>query len=314
MMIKLVVSKNDSNQTLINFLKKTFNDAPLSQIYHLFYKKKIKVNDKRVTNFKYLVQENDVIYLYDNKLIVKNKSEIVNPNLKPEIIYQDQNIIVVIKDHGITIHSPNSQSLDNIVRYYLAQKEPELFNSQTFTISHLYRLDKLTKGLVIYPKTKIAQQNLIQAQLNNDITKKYLAVCQGNLKKELNISGFIYHDEVQEKMIFTKTKIAGAKSCQTIIKPLKTLNGFTLVECQLITGRKHQIRASLAYLKLPIVGDQKYDSTIEMPKQIMLFAYYLSFQNLPVPLAYLNGKIIILSTLKSQLEAMMTAKFKDNKK
>ncbi|MCL8209523.1 RluA family pseudouridine synthase [Spiroplasma attinicola] len=309
MMIKLVVNKNDSNQTLINFLKKTFKDAPLSQIYHLFYKKKIKVNSKRVTNFKYLVQENDVIYLYDNKLVIKNKSEVINPNLAPEIIYQDQNIVVVIKDHGITIHSPSNQSLDNIVRYYLAQKEPELFNSQTFTISHLYRLDKLTKGLVVYPKTKLAQQNLIQAQLNNNITKKYLAVCQGNLKAALNLNGFIYHDEKQEKMIFTKDKITGAKSCQTMIKPLKMINDFTLVECQLITGRKHQIRASLAYLKLPIVGDQKYGSIIIMPKQIMLFAYYLSFQNLVAPLEYLNKKIIVLPNLQSQLEQMMVTKF-----
>lgn len=310
MMIKLVVSKNDSNQTLINFLKKTFSSAPLSQIYHLFYKKKIKVNEKRVTNFKYLVQENDVIYLYDNKLIVANKSEIVNPNLQPEIIYQDQNIIIVVKDHGITIHSPSSQSLDNIVRYYLSQTQPELFNSQTFTISHLYRLDKLTKGLVVYPKTKIVQQNLIQAQLNSDIIKKYLAVCQGNLKATMTLSGFIYHDEEQEKMIFSKTSVAYAKSCQTIIKPLKTLNGFTLIECQLITGRKHQIRASLSYLKLPIVGDQKYGSNYQMPKQIMLFAYYLSFQNLVAPLAYLNKKIIILSALKPELEKMIARKFK----
>lgn len=311
-MIKLVVRKDDSNQTIINFLKKTFSDAPLSQIYHLFYKKKIKINDKKITNFKYLVQENDVIYLYDNKLIVKIKSEIINPNLKPEIIYQDQNIIVVVKEHGITIHNPSNQSLDNIVRYYLWQTQPELFNSQTFTISHLYRLDKLTKGLVVYSKTKIAQQNLIQAQLNKNIIKKYLAVCHGSLKKELNVSGFIYHDEEQEKMIFSKNKIGSAKTCQTIVKPLKTLNDFTLVECQLVTGRKHQIRASLAYLKLPIVGDQKYGSNYQIPKQIMLFAYYLRFQNLVAPLEYLNQKEIILSALKSELGKMMETRF--NKK
>lgn len=309
MMIKLVISKNDSNQSLINFLKKTFSDAPLSQIYHLFYKKKIKVNDKRVTNFKYLVQENDVILLYDHKLVIKEKTTIINPNLAPEIFYQDKNILVVIKDHGITIHSPSSQSLDNIVRYYLSQTEPELFQSQTFTISHLYRLDKLTKGLVIYPKTKVAQQILIQAQLTNNITKKYLAVCQGNLKNEIALSGFIYHDEVQAKMVFSETKVAGAKSCQTIIKPIKTINSFTLLECQLVTGRKHQIRASLEFLRFPIVGDRKYGSTIQLSKQIMLFAYYLSFHNLTAPLETLNKKIIIWSDLQQQLEVIMKAKF-----
>lgn len=300
-MIKLIVQENDSNQTLINFLKKTFKNESLAKIYHLFYKKKIKVNDKRVTDFKYLVQTNDVILIYDQQLTLSSKEPLVNPEIKPEIIYQDKQLLIVVKDHGIVTHSPTSQSLDNIVRYYLSKKEPKLAENQTFTISHQYRLDKLTKGLIIYPKTKVAQQVLTKAQNNNAITKKYLAVCQGKLTKPMTIDGYIYKDETKQKMVFSKKKVSHSKTCQTVIKPVKLINGFSLVECQLVTGRKHQIRATLEYLKMPVVGDQKYQSEYFLRDKILLFAYYLSFQNLDEPLAYLNNQEIVLSNLSPHL-------------
>lgn len=309
-MIRIVVTENDSHQTLINFLKKSFKNASLAKIYHLFYKKKIKVNDKRITDFKYRIQVDDVILIYDRELTLTSKETLVDPKIEPEIIYQDQQILVVNKDHGVVTHSPTSYSLDNIVRYYLEKKEPNLFDNQTFTISHQYRLDKLTKGLIIYPKTKIAQQVLTKAQNDNKIIKKYLAVCQGKLTKELDVSGFIFKDEANQKMVFTKRQIRRAKSCQTIIKPLKVTDNFTLVECQLVTGRKHQIRATLETLNLAVVGDQKYGSNIVLKNQILLFAYYLGFQDLEQPLAYLNKKTIVLSDLQKQLEKMIKQGFK----
>lgn len=308
-MIKLIVQENDSNQTLINFLKKSFKQDSLAKIYHLFYKKKIKVNNKRITDFKYLVQTDDVILIYDNQLTVVSKATIINPEMKPKIAYQDQQILVVVKEHGIVTHSPTNQSLDNIVRYYLSQKEPKLFENQTFTISHQYRLDKLTKGLVIYPKTKIAQQILTKAQAENNIVKKYLVVVAGKLEQEKTVSGFIFKDEANQKMVFSKKQLRNSKDCQTIIKPLKVINNFSLLECQLVTGRKHQIRATLAYLNLPVVGDQKYGSEYYLKNQILLFAYYLNFKNLESPLKYLNEKKIVLLDVRSELEKMMKTGF-----
>lgn len=308
-MIKLIVQENDSNQTLINFLKKSFKQDSLAKIYHLFYKKKIKVNNKRITDFKYLVQTDDVILIYDNQLTVVSKATIINPEMKPKIAYQDQQILVVVKEHGIVTHSPTNQSLDNIVRYYLSQKEPKLFENQTFTISHQYRLDKLTKGLVIYPKTKIAQQILTKAQAENNIVKKYLVVVAGKLEQEKTVSGFVFKDEANQKMVFSKKQLRNSKDCQTIIKPLKVINNFSLLECQLVTGRKHQIRATLAYLNLPVVGDQKYGSEYYLKNQILLFAYYLNFKNLESPLKYLNEKKIVLLDVRSELEKMMKTGF-----
>ncbi|MGL5268411.1 MAG: RluA family pseudouridine synthase [Spiroplasma sp.] len=308
-MIRLIIKEHDSNQTLLNFLKKSFKNESLSKIYHLFYKKKIKVNNKRVTNFKYLIHKDDVILIFDQKLTLATKEKLINPEIKPEIIYQDKNILVVLKEHGVVTHSPTNKSLDNIVRYYLLQKEANLFNSQTFTISHQYRLDKLTKGLVIYPKTRLAQQSLAKAQANNDIIKKYLVVCEGKLTKDMVVSGFIFKDELHQKMIFSKKKVNNSKSCQTIIKLLKMIGNFSLLECQLVTGRKHQIRATLSYLDLSIVGDKKYGSQYQLKDQIMLFAYYLTFQNLSEPLVYLNQKKIILPFMQNKLEKLIVENY-----
>lgn len=308
-MIKLVVNKNDSNQSLINFIKKSFKNDSLSRIYYLFYNKKIRVNNKRVTDFKYNLQENDLIEIYDNTLTLTiNQNQKINPQPEIDVIYEDEEILVVNKDHNILVHSVNDLSLDNMVRYYFQEHHPEILNQQTFVISHQYRLDKLTKGLVLYPKTKIAQQILVRAQNNNDFIKKYYAIVEGDFTQEINAKGFIYHDELQQKMVFTKKKtLAFAKDCQTFIKPIYHKNNLTLIECQLVTGRKHQIRATLSYFNCPIVGDYKYDAQILVKEKIMLFAYALSFKNLPEPLEYLNKQVFSLENIKQDLIKMINS-------
>ena len=181
-MISLIVYENDSEQTLLNFLKKTFKKASLAKIYYLFYEKKIKINQKTVTNFKYQIKENDIIVIYDNMLTIpeKKRTIISDPGAKLLVHYEDDNIIIVNKPHNIMIHSVNLLSLDNMVRYYLQiQAQAQKINLSTFTISHLYRLDKLTLGLVVYPKNRKSQQVLLQAQNLKKIIKYYYAVVSG---------------------------------------------------------------------------------------------------------------------------------------
>ncbi|WP_339043573.1 RNA pseudouridine synthase [Spiroplasma endosymbiont of Apeira syringaria] len=168
-------------------------------------------------------------------------------------------------------------------------------------MSHQYRLDKLTKGLIIYPKNKITQNALHNATKNGQIIKKYLAICSGQLTKNLNISGYITHDELTMKMKFSIEPSEQSKSCSTIFTPIFNTKDFTLVECQLVTGRKHQIRSTLQFLNLPIVGDTKYGSTIVTPNKIALFAYYLSFNDLEEPFTYLNDQNFIIKDLKTDL-------------
>lgn len=124
---------------------------------------------------------------------------------------------------------------------------------------------------------------------------------QGQLTKNLNISGYISYDEAAMKMKFSLEPHEQSKSCSTIFTPIFSTKKFTLVECQLITGRKHQIRSTLQFLNLPIVGDTKYGSMIITPNKISLFAYYLAFRDLQEPLTYLNDQNFMIKNLKTNL-------------
>ncbi|CAG8755998.1 6518_t:CDS:2, partial [Cetraspora pellucida] len=142
--------------------------------------------------------------------------------------------------HGITM-----PSLDNAVRYYLAEKDPAEYQYQMdnfFVLIAAHRLDKLTKGLVIYPKNPSAKRVLYQAMADKrKITKKYLAISQ--------------------KMEFSpKSTNPQAKFCALEVKKINTKNNYQTLEITLHTGRKHQIRSILSYFGLPIVGDKKYVS------------------------------------------------------
>lgn len=300
-MTKLTVFANDADQTLINYLKKVFKTLTLSQIYRLFRTKKIRINNKTTTDFKYCLQEHDLIEIYESNLKVNYKPAKIAKQPPIALIYEDDNFLIVNKDHNIVVHQPYGSNLDNMVKYYLQQKNPKQMREQTFNISHQYRLDKLTKGLIIYPKNKMTQNAFYEANQNGKIIKKYLAICQGQLTKTLDVSGYIIHDEDQMKMTFTIQPSKHSKSCTTIFIPLFISKNFTLVECQLITGRKHQIRSTLQFLNLPIVGDTKYGSTITTPAKIALFAYFLAFNDLMGNLSYLNNQQFMINDLKSAL-------------
>ncbi|CAG8808961.1 4740_t:CDS:1, partial [Racocetra persica] len=209
-----------------------------------------------------------------------------------EIIYEDQNIMLVLKEHGITM-----PSLDNAVRNYLVEKNPAEYQRQIanfFILTAAHRLDKLTKGIVIYPKNPSTKRVLYQAIADkNKITKKYLAVCEKRPKKILPsyISGYLSKNSSEQKMEFSREPTnSQAKFCALEVRKVDTKNNYQTLEITLHTGRKHQIRSILSYFCLPIVGDKKYGSKIDLKDKIYLLAYKILFVNLPAPLAYLNGK------------------------
>ncbi|CAI2167683.1 18446_t:CDS:1 [Funneliformis geosporum] len=193
-MLSFVVHQVETDQTLISFLKKRFKTTSLSLIYKLFRTKKIKVDGENVRYYHYRLKAGEKIEIYDNYL--KQSNLVVYPpshsKVYFEIIYEDQNILIVLKEHGIPM-----PSLDNAVRYYLLKKDPIDYQQkikQLFVLIAAHRLDRLTKGLVIYPKNPLAKKVLYKAIGDKSkITKKYLAICENNPAKILPnyVSGYL---------------------------------------------------------------------------------------------------------------------------
>lgn len=298
--ITLTVKGNDVNQTIFNFMKKMFQTTSLSVLYKLFRNKKIKVNNKVVKERNYKLQLGDQILIFDKNLVVtERKQQIAGSDAVQEelvVVYEDENIVIVDKPHGVEMHSTFHSSLDGMVQNYLMQKGD--YHSQTdqsFVISHVHRLDKLTRGLVIYAKNKISL-DLLLSKINQKVVieKKYLAQCEGNIiEDEFTVTGYLAKDESQQKMIFRLTEQPNSKKAITYFKVVKRTINTTWLEVTLGTGRKHQIRASLSYLQHPIINDVKYGAKrITKEYMIGLYATTLMFHQLPEHLGYLNEKVI----------------------
>ncbi|CAG8684941.1 5333_t:CDS:2, partial [Racocetra fulgida] len=270
-MLNFTIRQEESDQTLISFLKRRFKTTPLSLIYKLFSTKKIKVNGENIRYYHHRLKAGEQIVIHDNYL----KTAVAKTTIFPlsqskvyfEITYEDPNILIVVKEHGITM-----LNLDNDVRHYLAEKDPTEYRRQIenfFVLTAVHRLDKLTQGLVIYPKNPMVKKILYKAISDkNKITKKYLAFCEKLSRSDLPnyISGYLEKNDSEHKMQFS-------------LNP---------------TTSQVKFCAILSYFGYPIVGDKKYGSSVVMNNKIGLLAYQLEFHNLPSPLAYLNNRIFAI--------------------
>ena len=301
-MLSFIIQKGEAGQTLISFLKKRLKTTPRTLIYKLLRTKKIKVDRENVRYYHYRLKEREKIEIYDNYLkTAPLVSSVIYPLSHSKIyfqtIYEDKNILIVLKEHGITM-----PSLDNAVRDYLFKQDPVEYQKQQtefFILTAVHRLDKLTKGLVIYPKNPSAKRLLYKSISDkNKITKKYLAWCENfHNQRLLNyIQGYLGKDSLGQKMIFSLTPLKKTKYCAMEVKEIKRKNQLVLFEITLHTGRKHQIRSILAYFGYSIVGDEKYGSKLTDKNKISLVAYKIIFNELSTPLTYLNGKEFQIET------------------
>jgi len=299
-MQKFIITKDDANQTIFKFLKKVYKSTPLSVIYKWFRKKDIKVNDQRISDKNLVLNEGDLVLVFDsNKVEKRDKFNLVDfKNLN--VVYEDRNILIADKPFNLEIHSEFNDSLDQMVRSYLMSKNeynPE--TAQSFVVSHVHRLDKLTTGLVIYAKNKVSLDILLKAiQDKNLIEKYYVLRTKPNFPEKLIAEGWVFYDEKIQKTQY-KDKIISSekryKKAKTVFKLLSENKDYSLVEAKLETGRKHQIRATLSFYNFPILNDFRYGGRkVNKERMIYLKAYRLIFKNLSEPLSYLNNLEIAL--------------------
>lgn len=309
-MKQVIISKNESEQRLDRFLRKYLSEAPRGLIYKMLRKKNIKLNNKRAKP-EHMIYEGDSIQLYladDTIEKFKGEIKIVKSNIIPEIVYEDNNIMLMNKPAGILSHSATKQNGNNMVdsmTYYLYKNEeynPK--DEKTFIPSICNRLDRNTIGIIIGGKNYESLRIINNSMKEGNVYRYYKTIVKGVVEKEGIIKGYLVKDEEVNKVEILKEKTNNSKEIITRIKVLDTSYEYSLLEVELITGRTHQIRACLAFMGHPIIGDVKYgDKNVNEYfknkydlKNQFLHGYRIAFSKVEEPLDYLNQKEFVAST------------------
>lgn len=192
--------------------------------------------------------------------------EPVRGNLK--IIYEDRDTLVISKNPNITVNSKGQISLANNIAYYFKS------NNINSKVRFVNRLDMDTSGLILVAKNKYAHAFYQKQIENNEMIKKYIAIVGPNANLDMLYEENFAYDEKSKSYVVSED----GKTAKTIFKSLKLLEDRTIMECQILTGKTHQIRASLSSLGYPIFGDKLYGSDKNLDR-FLLHSYKLSFRN-----------------------------------
>jgi len=291
-MKQLVVNKEFENKKLSIYLHHQFDGLSINTIYKALRKKDIIVNGTRI-NTNVILHENDNITIYIPDELLYKKIDI-------DIIYEDSNIVVVNKPIGIEVitGNPDEKSMTTFLKEYYKDISIE----KDFP-SPCHRIDRNTCGLVLFAKNDKSSNILLDKFKNQEIEKHYSCVVYGIPKKEQYIlSAYLFKDTKKSLVYISDTPKKGYSkivTSYTVLSKNKS-NNTSVLDVQLHTGKTHQIRAHLAHIGLPIIGDGKYGIN-EINKQFnqktqLLQSYMLKF-NFKTDsgiLEYLNGKSIKL--------------------
>ena len=302
-MKSFTIGKNDADQRLDRFIAKTVPLLPASLSQKYIRLKRIKVNGARAQRDTRL-QAGDLVEMYINdEFFDKPKAEnayltVSAPRLN--LVYEDENILLCDKRPGLAVHPHNGAEygrtlIDHIQAYLYAKGEWKPRQENAFAPALCNRIDRNTGGIVIAAKNAEALRILNEKIKNREIDKRYLAVIHGAMTpREGTLHGYLFKDAVKNRVYVTQQPQKGAKTCETRYRTLATEGDLSLVECKLITGRTHQIRAQFASAGHPLLGDGKYGraETKYDRKYQALYSYRLTFTfNTDAGLLqYLNGR------------------------
>ena len=302
-MRELTIGKNDAGQRLDRFVAKSLPLLPSALLQKYIRLKRITVNNARADR-DYRLKEGDVLQLYINDEFFDKPREdnayltVANPKLN--IVYEDEHILLVDKRPGLAVHPHDGAEygrtlIDHIQSYLYQKREWRPREENSFTPALCNRIDRNTGGIVIAAKTADALRIMNQKIKDRELDKRYLAIVEGSMKpKDGSLKGYLFKDAKKNKVFVTDKPQPGAKTCQTNYKTIATAQGLSLVECELITGRTHQIRAQFAHAGHPLLGDGKYgklDKRFDRTYQA-LYSYKLTFTFTTDAgaLSHLNGK------------------------
>lgn len=306
--MQIVIGPNEAGQRLDKFLRKYLKEVPLSRIFKGIRKGDIKVNSKKQKE-KYSLELGDIVEIkymdIDNTAKKEKKiNKVDTGSLK--IIYEDDNLLLLEKWPGVLVHSDKKNGEATLTDYALSHlfTKGDYDPSQeiTFTPASCNRLDRNTSGMVIFGKNFESLKCLNEMIRDRKIEKYYTALVKGKLA-DGEYTAYISKDQDNNlSSVFAEEKKGTAKIMMKV-KTMQTNGAYSLLELELITGKSHQLRAHLAFLGNPIIGDPKYgdkklnsffDNKYGLNYQY-LYAYKLIFRDTPSKLRYLEDKTIAQS-------------------
>ena len=310
-MREFTIGKNDAGQRLDRWLGKTLPllPAPLAQKYIRL--KRVKVNGKG-SQRDVRLQVGDLLQLYINDEFFDQPREdnaflaVFKPKL--DIVYEDKNLMLLNKRPGLLCHADEHEKVNTLITHiqaYLYQKkEWNPRDEHSFTPALCNRIDRNTGGIVMAAKNAETLRILNQKIKDREIAKFYLAIIHGKMTPpQGKLEGFLLKDEDKAQVKVFHRPVPGGKSATTLYKTLKVNRGLSLVECELLTGRTHQIRAQFAAAGHPLLGDGKYGREKDNKRYgrsfQALYSYKLEF-TFPTDagiLEYLRGKVFTVDNV-----------------
>lgn len=311
-MKNIIVNENEAGRRLDKLIFKYLNRSSAGFVYKMLRKKNITLNGKKATGNEMLVKGDEIkIFISDetfnkfsdifNSSNTDEFAELSEYAHKLEVVYEDEHIILMNKPKGILSQKADKDdiSINEIMLAYLFKTGQITDDSlKTFKPSVCNRLDRNTSGLIAGGKSLKGSQELSVIFKERHADKFYVCVVNGIIKDKAKISGYILKDKSINKVMIYNTPKEGASYIKTEYYPIVHNQNNTLLAVKLITGRAHQIRAHLASIDCPIIGDYKYGR-----KKIndyykdkyginsqMLHSYFMKFNISKGALEYLNNK------------------------
>jgi 23S rRNA pseudouridine955/2504/2580 synthase len=300
-MRSILIGEKQAGKRIDKAIRELFPSMPVGAMYKAFRNKDVKVNGIRIKE-EYILSAGDKLDLY----IIDGILDGIPQNSDHEqvkdfsVVYEDSNILIVNKAQGLPVHPDKEQSADTLIdtiKTYLSEKgEYNPSNPSDFPPSLCHRIDRNTGGLVVIAKNSKSFEILLDKIKNREIKKYYQCLVVGKMEKaSAELKAYLFKDKKNSRVFISDNRVKYSLEIITRYKVISFNKGISKLEVELVTGRTHQIRAHLAFIGHPIVGDGKYGSNAFNRslgiKQQALWAYKLNFdfKNAGI-LNYLEGK------------------------
>lgn len=292
-MKELIIGENDSGQRADKFISKLMPSLPKSMLYKGFRKNCVKVNGKHLKDGSVFLNKGDLLTLYFKDEFFRRDDVFKYQKPEMDIVYEDNNIIVINKASGLLTHTDENghgKNLADMVKSYLYDKgEYDPKTELSFKPALCNRLDRNTGGLIIAAKNAAALREMNKALKEGHIQKFYTAIAEGQMPK----SGHLINRLSRNGKKTTVTENGKTAELTYVVKSEK--DGFSLLEIELMTGRTHQIRSQLSQIGHPLAGDTKYGGEGEKFRQALWSTAVIFHFESDSVFSYLNNKKVAVT-------------------